>query len=492
MQDWLATRVNASPQNKAIITPEGTCWSYDDLNRQTAVLCGYLVKLGLGQGDRIGVLMPNSLYYVALVHAAMRMQLVLVPLNIRLSVEELQYQIEHTECSAVFCSAETISTAKKLTGCAQYTLEHDGVADIPALWSTKPAEPVWLAEIDLDAPFAIIHTSGTSGKPKGAILTLSNFFYSATASAYRLGVLPNDIWLCVLPLYHVGGLSIVLRSVLYGTAIELHTRFELNQVEKALQERQISLISLVPTMLYRLLHEKRSAWTESLRLVLLGGAAPSEELLSLAKSHNVPFATTYGLTEATSQVATLPPDKALLKSGSVGRPLLWTEVTIQNTDGERCADGEIGEIIVRSPTVMQGYYQDPVATAQAINNSWLHTGDMGYIDADGDLWVVQRRSDLIVTGGENVYPSEVEAVLRQHPAVKDVCVVGVPDAEWGQRVVAMVVIKDGRHVTVTDLVAFSRQHLAGYKQPRFIKFVDELPQTASGKVHRSRIQELLS
>ena len=191
-------------------------------------------------------------------------------------------------------------------------------------------------------------------------------------------------------------------------------------------------------------------------------------------------------------MATLPPDKALLKSGSVGRPLLWTEVTIQNTDGERCADGEIGEIIVRSPTVMQGYYQDPVATAQAINNSWLHTGDMGYIDADGDLWVVQRRSDLIVTGGENVYPSEVEAVLRQHPAVKDVCVVGVPDAEWGQRVVAMVVIKDGRHVTVTDLVAFSRQHLAGYKQPRFIKFVDELPQTASGKVHRSRIQELLS
>ncbi len=296
----------------------------------------------------------------------------------------------------------------------------------------------------------------------------------------------------MLPLYHVGGLSIVLRSVLYGTAIELHTRFELEQVEQALQKRPISLISLVPTMLYRLLQQKRSEWTQSLRLVLLGGAAPSEELLSLAKSHKVPFATTYGLTEAASQVATLTPDKALLKSGSVGRPLLWTDVTIQKAGGALCANGEIGEIVVRGPTVMQGYYQEPEATAQAIKNGWLYTGDMGYIDDNGDLWVIQRRSDLIVTGGENVYPSEVEAILRQHPAVKDACIVGVPDVEWGQRVAAMVVIEEGKHITADDLMAFSRQHLAGYKQPRLIKFVDELPQTASGKVHRSRVQELLS
>ena len=250
-------------------------------------------------------------------------------------------------------------------------------------------------------------------------------------------------------------------------------------------------------MLHRLLLKRAGkAWPASLRHILLGGAAATVELLATARASKAPVATTYGLTEAASQVATLRPEEVAHKPGSVGKALMFSTIRIVDEAGNSLPAGEKGEIVVSGPTVMAGYYKNPEATAKVLrtnaqNVAELYTGDIGYLDTDGDLWPVQRRSDLILSGGENVYPAEVEAVLRQHPAVTEVCVVGIPDVEWGQRVAALVVCQRGVQVTAAELASFSRERLAGYKQPRLIRFTDVLPQTASGKIERSTVTRLL-
>ena len=345
--------------------------------------------------------------------------------------------------------------------------------------------------LDLATPVAIIFTSGTSGQPKGVILTAGNLFYSAMASAYRIGVLPQDRWLCTLPLYHVGGLSILVRSCLYGTTVELHPRFSVDAVDEALTTRPNTLVSLVPTMLHRLLEDgDPGRWTASLRLVLLGGAAASPELVARCLTQGIPVATTYGLTEAASQVATALPAEVGLKPGSVGKPLLFTKICVVDATGQPVPAKTWGEIVVSGPTVMRGYDAEPAATAATLRDDGLHTGDIGTLDEDGDLWLVQRRSDLIVTGGENVYPAEVEAVLRQHPAVADVCVIGLADPVWGQQVAAAIEVRHGQAVDQAALIGFGRERLAAYKQPRQVVFVDALPRTASGKIERKQVVEL--
>ncbi|MEZ4728860.1 MAG: o-succinylbenzoate--CoA ligase [Caldilineaceae bacterium] len=378
--------------------------------------------------------------------------------------------------------------------------------DVAALWwqgkrqmsATAPkGPPLPKTGFSLDAPQAIVFTSGTTGQPKGAVLTFANHFWSATASSYRLGLSPAERWLSCLPLYHVGGLAVVFRSCLYGTAIVLHERFDLAAFNVSLERDQITLTSLVPTMLHRLLALRQGQpWPASLRHILLGGAAATPELLAIARESGAPVATTYGLTEAASQVATLCPAEVVRKPGSVGRPLMFTTVRIVDEAGATVPPGEKGEIVVSGPTVMAGYYKNPQATAKTIRTMEqqreLFTGDIGYLDDEGDLWLVQRRNDIIISGGENVYPAEVEAVLRQHPAVAAACVVGLPDAEWGQMVAALVECHPQQSVTANELLAFSRQRLAGYKQPRLLQFTAALPQTASGKVARRTVIEQLS
>jgi O-succinylbenzoic acid--CoA ligase len=251
-------------------------------------------------------------------------------------------------------------------------------------------------------------------------------------------------------------------------------------------------------MLIRLLDFRGDRpWPASLRHLLLGGAAAPPDLITRCQELQIPLSATYGLTEAASQVATMGPDQTRRKPGSVGKPLIFTSVQIIDgsaTKGHRGREvpaGELGEIVVSGPTIMTGYYKEEQATSASIRNGRLHTGDIGYLDAEGDLWLVQRREDIIVTGGENVYPAEVENALVRHPSIAAASVVGIPDHEWGQQVAAMVTCHGQDSLTEKDLLAFCREHLAGYKLPRFLLFVNRLPQTASGKVQRQQVAEQL-
>lgn len=485
MQDWLTARTQATPQATALIIGE-KAWSYAQLHHLVDGYCAGLVRQGVTPGAHVAVLLPNELTYLCLIHALARVGAVLVPLNTRLTPEELSWQVGQSDTMLLVYGEAFAATA------AQLAIE--GLCRVVTVETLQLAETGFLPKNPflLDAPQAIVYTSGTTGRPKGAVLTFANHFWGATASSYRLGLLPTDRWLSCLPLYHVGGLAVVFRSCLYGTAIVLHERFALDAFSHSLDYDQISLTSVVPTMLQRLLsHRQGRAWPASLRHILLGGAAATEELLAAGRAAGAPIATTYGLTEAASQVATMRPEEVIAKPGSVGKPLMFSTVRIVDEQGNSLPAGAKGEIVVTGPTVMVAYYKNPAATATTIRAGELFTGDIGYLDEAGDLWLVQRRSDLIITGGENVYPAEVEAVLRQHPAVAAAAVVGLPDPEWGQRVAALVECHPGATVNAAELLAFTRQRLAGYKQPRQLAFVPTLPQTASGKIARRAVVDLL-
>lgn len=531
--DWLALRAASSPDQIALIDG-GRQWQYAELNEWATDMAGRLRAAGVEAGDHVAVLMPNRPAYVCAIHALARLGAILVPLNVRLTPAELRWQMDRADCAFLLCSWETEEVGWQMAdgrwqmadGGWQMATEESAIGHRPSaigsgrergpgvrriLSVDRPAQPGVEAlddlparadgsregrRLDLDAVQCIVFTSGTTGRPKGAMLTYGNHLASATASAFRLGTLPGDRWLACLPLYHVGGLAIVLRCCLYGTTLVLQAGFDPLAVGSALDTQAVTLISLVPTMLGRLLEARgQRRFPESLRCVLLGGAAAPATLVERSLALGVPVATTYGLTEAASQVATATPDQVCRKAGApstgaghfVGRPLMFSQVRIAGADGHDQPPGEIGDIEIRGPTVMAGYYRGPGATREVLRNGWLRTGDMGYLDQDGDLWVVQRRSDLIVTGGENVYPAEVERVILEVPGVEAACVIGVEDEEWGQRVVAAVVTDEGADVTEAELAAFCRARLAGYKQPRGYRFLTSLPQTASGKVRKDAV-----
>lgn len=486
MRDWLAERAKVSPHKIALTIENNTSFTYIQLSGLVTFHAQLFQRHIRRDSNHVAVLMLNDLVTVMTYFALLRLGVVIVPLNIRLSAQEIRFQVEQANCSQLLYDDRLSELTQNVQSETCHIISFNEALEMSI--KEKLYGP-YTSPFNLEDPLAIIHTSGTSGKPKAAVLTYGNMFYSAMASAYRIGHLPDDKWLCVLPLYHVGGLSILIRAVLYGITVDLREKFDVNEINHALTHDDITLVSLVPTMLYRLL-EARVDWNPKLRLVLVGGAATTPELIERCKQENIPIATTYGLTEAASQVATTLPDDALHKVGTVGKPLMFTQVRIVDKNGKDKRRGEHGEIIVSGSTIMQGYYDDEAATNKALRDGWLYTGDIGYFDKDGDLFLVQRRSDLIVSGGENVYPSEVEAVLREHPAIKHVAVVGIDNAEWGQKVAAAIVLKESQSLTKDEVEKYCREHLAGYKTPRLIRFIDKLPMTGSGKIRRSAVKKL--
>jgi len=488
--DWLRARARVSPEALALVSA-GRQWRFDELDALASALAGRLWAEGARPGDHVAVLLPNTLAAVVAPFALARLGAVMAPLNIRLPSGEVAWQVARADARVLLTCERTAAQAAEVSPAVRrLALPADAAAFDDWARARPPAPPLPLPPPDLNRVQAIIFTSGTTGYAKGAMVTFANHFWSAAGSAFRLGVYPHDRWLACLPLYHVGGLAVLFRSCLYGTAIVLHDGFDVATVRHSLRHEGVTLISLVPTMLTRLLHEgfaRRDA--PALRLVLLGGAAAPAALLAEARAAGVPVAVTYGLTEAASQVATLLPDGAAAKPGSAGRPLLFTDVAVIDDAGQTVPPNTPGEIVVAGPTVMAGYYRDEVATTAALRGGRLHTGDIGLLDEAGDLWLLDRRADLIVSGGENVYPAEVERVLRGHPAVALAAVVGLPHPEWGQQVAAAVVLRRPGAATADELLAHCRTRLAGYKRPRRLLLVDELPQTASGKIQRRLVAE---
>ena len=447
----------------------------------------------------MALLAANGLPYVAFVHALTRLGAILVPLNLRLTLEELCWQVRDMHASLLVCDENYASLATEI-GLAVSQLPLATLANESkrgeTILSELPEKDVPLRTlIDLGELQAILYTSGTTGQPKGALITYGMQWWNAVGSALNLGHNLDDRWLVCLPLYHIGGLSILMRSVIYGISMMVHKKFDPTTVNHSILTDKITIISVVAVMLQLMLTDLDSHWggaryPSTLRCVLLGGGPAPYPLLEACVLRDIPVVQTYGLTESSSQAVTLSPADALRKLGSVGRPLTPVQLRIMQ-DNRQASAGEPGQIFLKGPTITPGYVERPEATAQAFQDGWFATGDFGYLDKDGYLFVLDRRADLIISGGENVYPAEIESVLHSHSAVKQAGVCGQPDPQWGQVPIAFVVLNAGSTVSTQELLDYMAQKLARYKQPRAIYLVEQLPYTSSGKLLRRELPRLL-
>ena len=418
--------------------------TYSELDAAADRTARRLAAAGVVAGDRVATTLPPGADFAALLHAAPRLGAALVPLSPRATTGERE--------AALAVSAPRLVVDEPLAG---------PEADVPH--SAAPPAP--------DAAHTILFTSGTTATPKPVALSFANHAASARASAANLGVEPDDRWLCALPVHHIGGLAILLRSAIHATAAVVHERFDADAVTASLQGGEATLVSLVATQLRGLIAAGFEA-APALRAALLGGGPVPRELLAWTAERSLPFLQTYGLTETASQIATLPAAEALegRRRGSAGRPLEGVELRIDPHDGE---------ILVRGPMVSR---------SAVAPDGWLHTGDRGALDADGYLWVEGRLDEVVVTGGENVAAAEVEDALTSHPAVGEVAVVGHPDPHWGRAVTAYVVLRAGAHdASDAELLAHCRERLAPFKVPKTIHRLDVLPRTDTGKVARARL-----
>ncbi|MCY0893238.1 MAG: o-succinylbenzoate--CoA ligase [Acidibacillus sp.] len=486
--DWL-DRQRIS--NKLAIEFQGEQWTYRQLYERAGLFAGTLKSLGIMPGDRIALLARHGLVFAATVHGVIQREGILVPLNTRLQPVELAFQLHDARVSIlVFDSAHrelAMQTTKALTelqDAPPLHLELDGER-----WDDQ-VTPVYREYIDLKATQCIMYTSGTTGLPKGALISFGNHLWGALGSAIRLGVQPNDRWLTPLPLFHVGGQSVLLRSVIYGTTAMIHASFDPVEVNRAIDEDGVTLLSVVPTMLTQMLRAKTKAYPTTLRNILLGGGPAARSLLEVCVKENIPVSQSYGLTESNSQVATLGLEDSLRKLGSAGQPLAFTEVRIMGKDGLVPSYQE-GEIILRGPTIVSGYAHNPKANEQAFRDGWFYTGDIGYVDDEGYLFVLDRRADLIISGGENVYPAEIEATLLTHEDVVEAGVAGMADERFGQIPFAVVTLRAGATLNQEALEEYCRQRLAGYKVPKRIVTADALPRNASGKLLRRELHSWL-
>lgn len=429
--DWLDHSARVHPRRIALADPGGEL-TYAELRVRAGAVASALAAAGVGAGDPVAIESPAGIAHAVALHGAILAGAVAqsLPPSGRDGVDVAP--------GACFVDHDDVDRAIAAAGA----------------WPAIRRPP--------RQPLTRVLSSGTTGAPKPVELSGANHLWSALASGLRLGVEPRDRWLCCLPLNHVGGQTILLRSALYGTAAEVHPGFDLERVAAALATGRISIASLVPTQLVRLLDA--GAAVERPRLLLVGGGPLADDVLAEGEARGATVVQTYGLTEACSQVCTLAPGEAREHAGSAGRPLLGVEVRV--TDGE---------ILVRGPNV---------APAAVATDGWLHTGDSGRIDEEGFLRLEGRREDLIVSGGENVRPERVEDVLRTHPGVADAAAVGVDDREWGQRVEAHVVRAADAAPSEAELLEHARRHLVRHERPKRIHFRPELPRTASGKLQR--------
>jgi O-succinylbenzoic acid--CoA ligase len=509
LPNWLDTASRNYP-DKLALEFGAERWTFSELRQQVISAASTLARSMPERQGRIGILSANRPGFVVAVHAAVHLGIPFVPLNWRLSDTELSWQIQNANITLLIADEARQATARTASAeqavkvipleffeqdsqkalpspCAQ----NDRESDDPNATMFGVNEPLsrldgrGVGVRDLADEAAIIYTSGTSGRPKGAILTYGNLWFSAIASALHLGHRSDDVWLATMPLFHIGGLAMLIRGVIGGVPVILHDRFDPDRAMRAI-ENGATLISLVPTMLERMLAlQGDRPWPPHLRCILLGGSAAPAQLLENCRRQRLPIAPTYGLTEATSQVTTLLPDQVRQNESSSGRPLPLTELRITTPEG-KAREGEIGEIEIRGPTLFAGYLGD---SRTRTPDEWFATGDVGYLDAAGYLSVVDRRHDLIISGGENIYPAEIERILRTHPLVADAAVVGVPDETWGARPVAAVVWTGDPAVAEVELRRYCATEISGYKLPDRFWLMAELPRSSSGKLLRRALAE---
>jgi len=467
----------------------GTEISYGELYGRATALGNGLAALGVRPGDRVAIRLHNCREMVESLFACHLLGALAVPVNVRLTASEASFIVEDSETSVVIADEEGRAFGEDWREVSWLLVRNDGADSFEAAIEAQPMRALGVPVSD-DDPAFIVYTSGTTGHPKGAVLTHKNFVANALSFIFEVGVGRTDVWTSPFPLFHVGGLVGLYPFLLVGTRIKLLPSVAFDAAATLATLSSASMCAMVPPQWEQVLAEPGADSALSGVKRAIWGAAPASRPLLERMQEALPPASvvcTFGQTEVTANATFLQPEDSLAKIGSVGKPALTVEHRVVDHEESDVAPGEVGEIVYRGPTVMREYWHRPEATAEAFAGGWFHSGDLVREDGDGYLYVVDRRKDLIISGGENVYPAEVERVLIEDPAVADVAVVGIGDERWGERPVAYVVARGA--LTVSELIAGCEGRLARYKIPSAVVFVDELPRNSGGKVLKRELRE---
>ncbi len=471
--DWLQHQTDTRPTQLAI--DDGVRQvSFQSLDEEAWRYQAGLIAREIAPGDRVVLVARPHVASLAFIHAVMRQRAILVPLDPNLTEDDFHARI--TDSAPVL----VVSDGSARIPVPNATALDDLPVDSPRDRSPEP--------IDLHRIAVLVYTSGTTGVPKAAQIRVGNFFWSALFGGLHMGIHPDDCWLFVMPLFHVSGLSIIFRSVIHGSSIRIRVPFSVATTRDVLRTGRVSLTSWVPTMLWRLLEDGiNHEDVPSLRIILLGGAPSSPDLITQSRDRGLPVVPTYGLTETCSQVVTGLLHQVDEEPGSSGRPIFPTQIRIVDDSQCEVPPEHPGEILVNGPTVFAGYWNNPDASARAFtSDGWLRTHDFGRMSKQGWLTVIDRLGDLIIRGGENISPTEVEHAIMGYPGVQDVAVVGIPDREWGEVVGAVLVSPSP--INRQTLTNFLQRRLARYKIPTVYFHVDALPRTPSGKIQRRHVR----
>jgi long-chain acyl-CoA synthetase len=469
-------------------------WTYAEVDEISGRVAASLLASGLRPGATVAVQLPNVPQFLFAYFGILKAGLVMMPLNPLLRAPEIAYHLADSDAAALVTFDAYSAEALSVVGDRPTWAVGDppaGARSFDELY--RSADRTEIAATNADDTAVLLYTSGTTGRPKGAELTHFQMFMACTVGGETFGYRPEDVSLLVLPLFHVFGLSSTLNvAVRYGGSVALVPRFEISAVLDALERHRCTVFCGVPTMYVGLLHADTAGRDLSaLRVGVSGGASiPGAVIRGFEeKFPGVVILEGYGLSE-TVALATFNQSAEQRRVLSIGRPMWGVEIRVLDDADRELPPGEdnVGEIVMRGHNVMKGYYKNPEATAEAVRGGWFRTGDLGYRDSDGFLYIVDRKKDLVIRGGFNVYPREVEEVLHQHAAVAEAAVVGTPDERLGEEVVAYVTVRAGAAAEPAELVEFCKQRLAAYKYPRVVTILDELPRNATGKVLKTELR----
>ncbi len=491
LHDLLAVRVNDAPRAVFLFSEaDGRQFSYEEFRAAVGRAARMLASHGVGQGDVVSLLMPNSAEYIIAYFACWELGAIAGPINSLLKAQEIAFVISDSEAKALLVHPEFLpaiesvrSELPKLQAVVEYENEAAATSEFTDEETTNSKPP----NLGPEADAIIIYTSGTTGKPKGCLLTHGNLIANARQISRWLGFTKDDRLLTIMPLFHMNAVSVTTMSALYaGGSSVVSPKFSASRFWQIISDYQITSFGSVATMLSMLLTKypggvPAGLKTNQLRFAMCGSApVPAEVMNRFEETFNCLVIEGYGLSESTCRSTFNPPDKRR-RPGSCGMPI-GNEMRVVDEEDREVADGELGEIVLRGENILKGYYRNPEATATAFRGGWFHTGDVGYRDADGFFYIVDRKSDMIISGGENIYPREIDEVLYQHPAVAAAASIGVPDQLYGEEVAAFVVVKEGREANEDELIAFCRARLADYKCPKSVRIVKEIPKGPTGKL----------
>lgn len=498
--DWIKKWSFLQPHKRALIFEDHPL-TYQEVNLRTNQLSHHLLESGIQKGDRVSVLLYNCHQYIETFLALSKIGAILVPLNWRLAEPELEFIIKDSGSRMLIFDTEFIEVVDSLRPnlnlsngnylsvgppCPEWAKDYEkGLLENPV------HEPHLEGSIGDEDPHILMYTSGTTGIPKGAILSHRKTFFNALNADIFYNLTSKDIMIVSRPMFHSGGLLVEAAPVLYkGGTLILRKRFRPHEILESIQKYRVTLLELPATVYQFILLECDLNQYDlgSVRYYFTGGERVPKTMLKEYYRKGITISQIFGQTEA-STITFLSPDDAVLKIGSVGLPVFHGEVKIVDKMGKEVSPAEVGEIIIRGPTLMSGYWNRPELTSETIRDGWLYTGDLAKADEEGYVYIVDREKDMYISGGENIYPAEIEKVLHSHPKILDTGIVGVPDEKWGEVGKAFVVLKQGETMSNGEIFEFLRGKVAKYKIPKYVEFIEELPKTASGKIQKFLLKE---